>query len=146
MNKRDAVLTLLDSNKPQSFIPAGFFMHFDSAYHRDQAAVDRHLDYFRYTGMDFVKVQLENKFPARQDIRRPNDWAKMALHQQDFYQDQLDVLAGLLKAAQKEVLVIMTLYSPFMCAGHTTSRQRITDHIKEDPEAVKKTWTSLPRA
>lgn len=138
MNKRDTVLNILDESKPREFIPAGFFMHFDEAYHRGQAAVDRHLEYFRYTSMDFLKIQFENKFPVREEIRRPNDWAKMPLYKEDFYQDQLDIVAGLLKEAQKDALVIMTLYSPFMCAGHTTSRELITAHIKEAPDEVKK--------
>ena len=138
MNKRDTVLNILDKSTSQEFIPAGFFMHFDLAYHRGQAAVDKHLEYFRHTGMDFVKIQFENKFPVRQEIRRPNDWAKMPLYKEDFYQDPLDIVAGLLKEAQKEALVIMTLYSPFMCAGHTTSRELITAHIREDPDEVKK--------
>ena len=138
MNNRDTVLSILDESTRQEFIPAGFFMHFDRAYHRGQAAVDRHLEYFRYTGMDFLKIQFENKFPVIQEIRRPNDWAKLALYKEDFYQDQLDIVAGLLKEVQKEALVIMTLYSPFMCAGHTTSRELVTAHVKEDPDEVKK--------
>jgi uroporphyrinogen decarboxylase len=32
----------------------------------------------------------------------------------------------------------MTLYSPFMCAGHTTSGQMITEHIAQDPAATKR--------
>ena len=138
MNKRDTVLKILDEGTPQEFIPAGFFMHFDPAYHRGQAAVDKHLEYFRFTGMDFVKIQFENKFPVRQEIRRPEDWSKIPLYKEDFYRDQLDIVAGLLKETQKEALVIMTLYSPFMCAGHTTTRELITAHIREAPDEVKK--------
>ena len=138
MNKRDTVLNILDKGTPQEIIPAGFFIHFDPAYHRGQAAVDKHLEYFRYTGMDFVKIQFENKFPIREEIRRPKDWSKMPLYKEDFYQDQIDIVASLLKETQKEALVIMTLYSPFMCAGHTTSREQITAHIREDPDEVEK--------
>jgi uroporphyrinogen decarboxylase len=35
-------------------------------------------------------------------------------------------------------LVIVTLYSPFMCAGHTTSEQIINRHIRENPAKAKK--------
>ena len=40
----------------------------------------------------------------------------------DFYRPQLEVVDALVKAAGREALVLVTLYSPFMCAGHSTSR------------------------
>jgi len=138
MNKRDLVLNILDETKPQNYIPAGFFIHFDAAYHRGPAAIDKHLEFFHYTGMDFVKIQYENVFPHNPDIQKPEDWKKMPLYQKDFYKEPLDVVAGLIEAAKKEALVIMTLYSPFMCARATTSEEIITNHIKQAPDEVKK--------
>jgi uroporphyrinogen decarboxylase len=138
INRREAVLSLLDESKTQEYIPAGFFIHFDKSCHRCQAAIDKHLEYYRYTGMDFVKIQYENAFPRRPEIRKPDDWEKMPLYGKGFYEDPLDTVKGLVKAAKDEALVIMTLYSPFMCAGHTTSDQTITQHIRENPEKVKR--------
>ncbi|MBL7199452.1 MAG: hypothetical protein ISS56_04835 [Anaerolineae bacterium] len=136
MNKRDRVLRLLDEAAPQEYVPAAFFMHFDPSCHRGQAAIDKHLEYYRYTGMDLLKIQYEHAFPRRPEIQTPDDWAGMPLYGVDFYQDPLDVVGGLVKEAKGEALVLMTLYSPFMCAGHTTSGQMITEHITQDPEAV----------
>ena len=79
MNKRDLVLNLLDKDKKQEVIPAAFFLHFDDIYHRGQAAVEKHLEFFRYTDMDFVKIQYENGFPPRPDIQTPADWEKLSL-------------------------------------------------------------------
>jgi hypothetical protein len=76
MNKREIVLNLLDEGASTSYIPAGFFIHFDERYHRGQSAIDKHLEYFRYTGMDFVKIQYENRFPDRSEITKPADWAQ----------------------------------------------------------------------
>ncbi len=139
MNRRDAVLYLLESDKEQEYIPAGFFVHFDESFHKGQPAIDKHLEYFRYTGMDFVKIQYENPFPAIPEIKRPRDWAAMPLYKREFYEAQLGVVDGLVKAAKSEALVIMTLYSPFMMTQFTTrSLELINDHIKEDPDQVKK--------
>lgn len=137
MNKREAVLDLLNAGKEQTYTPAAFFIHFDPAYHKGGAAINKHLEYFRHTGMDFVKIQYEDGFPHLPEIQKPADWAKMPFYRKDFYQNQLDILAGLLESAQKEALVIMTLYSPFMCAGSTTSRQTVQAHIEEAPEKVQ---------
>ncbi len=82
--------------------PAAFFLHFDPAFHRGQPAVDKHLEYFRQTDMDFVKIQFELPFPVRAEIVRPADWRKMPLYREDFYAPQLDVVKGLVKAAKKD--------------------------------------------
>jgi uroporphyrinogen decarboxylase len=137
MNKRDAVLSLLDKDAKPTYVPAGFFLHFDPKYHTGQAAVDKHMEYFHYTGMDFVKIQYERKYPAIPEIREPEDWAKMPDYPLEFYAEQLKVVEGLVKAAKSEALVILTLYSPFMFAAQTTSYEMITRHMAESPEKVK---------
>jgi uroporphyrinogen decarboxylase len=138
MNKRELVLSLLDESKFPEYIPAAFFMHFPLAYHAGEAAVNRHMEYFRATGMDFVKIQYEKSFPRIPSIQKAEDWANMPLYGLDFYAEPLGVAEGLVNAARPEALVIQTLYSPFMCAGHTTSDEMITRHMQENPEAVKR--------
>jgi uroporphyrinogen decarboxylase len=137
-NKRDAVLAMLDKSGRQPYVPAAFFIHFDPKFHFGQAAVQKHLEYFRYTGMDFVKIQYERVFPLIPGIKQPADWAKMPSYPLDFYEPMLSAVQGLVKAAKPEALVLMTLYSPFMCAGHTTSLPLLTAHLEENPEAVRK--------
>ena len=137
MDKRDAVLSLLDLGAAPAHTPAAFFMHFGSAYREGPAAIAKHLDYFRHTGMDFVKIQYEHVFPEIAEIKTPADWRKMPVYDSSFYEAPLEVAKGLVEAVKGEALVLMTLYSPFMCAGHTTSDATITEHLKEDPEAVK---------
>lgn len=138
MNKRDAVLSLLDPNYTAGYIPAAFFLHFDPAYHRGQAAVEKHLEYFHYTGMDFVKIQYEHVFPHNLDIQKPEDWVNMPFYPLDFYAEPLRVVEGLVKAAKPEALVVLTLYSPFMIAGQVVGADVVTEHIKQNPGAVKK--------
>ena len=137
MNKRESLLNLLNPAKAQETIPAAFFLHFDPADHQGQAAIDKHLEYFRYTGMDFVKIQYERTFPHLPQIQWPADWRKMPVYELDFYEPQLQVVEGLVKAAKDEALVLITLYSPFMCASHTASLELVTRHIQDNPKAVK---------
>ena len=138
MNKRDLVLSLLDEGVKTPFTPAGFFIHFDPKFHRGQAAVDKHLEYFRYTGMDFVKIQYENRFPIRPEITKPEDWAMMPCYGLDFYEDQINIAKGLVEAAGKDALVLMTLYSPFMCAGQSVGKTILPEHLRENPEQTQK--------
>jgi uroporphyrinogen decarboxylase len=137
-DKRDTMLELLNKNRSQDYIPAAFFLHFDKSCHFGQAAVEKHLEYFRYTNMDFVKIQYERTFPPISEIKKPDDWKKMALYRLDFYEPELQVVRGLVKAAKKDALILVTLYSPFMCAGHTTSQSLLTAHLHENPDQVRK--------
>ena len=138
MNKRDTMLNLIHNTALSDYIPAAFFQHFDSAHHQGQAAIDKHLEFFRSTDMDFVKIQYEQLFPPSAPIRKPEDWAHVPLCSEEFFEAPIHVVEGLVKAAQAEALVIMTLHSPFMWATHLDEHADITNHLKEDPEAVKK--------
>ena len=71
-------------------------------------------------------------------IREPEDWAHAPLCSEEFFEAPIRVVEGLVKASKSEALVIMTLYSPFMWAAHLAEDGAITNHLQENPEAVKK--------
>ena len=136
MNKRESVLSTLDSNQSTPYIPAAFFLHFDKNHHHGQSAINKHLEYFHYTGMDFVKIQYELSFPSQNEIQEPRDWKKVKFYRDDFYKDQWGIVDGLVKSAGRDALVIMTLYSPFMCAGQIVNKDLLVQHINTDPDPV----------
>lgn len=143
MNKRERIMALLEGNATRSYTPAAFFLHFARSCHRGQAAIDKHLEYFRATDMDFVKIQFENPFPPRPEIKTPADWRKMPCYGPEFYEGQLEVVKGLVDAAKAEAMVVLTLYSPFMCAVQSgrvpgAPRSLMLDHLEEDPEQAAK--------
>ena len=137
-SKRQLVLDLLDESKTPETVPAAFFIHFAEDEDVGQPAIDKHKEYFRFTGMDFVKIQYEVGFPLHPEIEKPGDWAKLPLHGKEYYADQIGVVEGLVKTLKKEALVVCTLYSPFMLAGGSVGHERLVEHIEADPEAVKK--------
>ncbi len=137
-DKRELMLGLLNNNIPKDYVPAAFFLHFDKSCHFGQEAVEKHLEYFRYTNMDFVKIQYERTFPPISEIKKTDDWKKMPLYKLDFYEPELQAVRGLVKSAKRDALIIVTLYSTFMCAGHTTSQSLVTSHLQENPDKVKK--------
>ena len=137
MNKRDLVLSLIGSQPPAA-VPAAFFLHFDPAYHSGQAAVDKHLEFFRATGMDLVKIQYEQTLPPSAPPRTPADWANAPLFPDSFFEAPVAVAKGLAQAARGEALVIMTLYSPFMWAKRWAGAAVLAAHLRENPEAVQR--------
>jgi uroporphyrinogen decarboxylase len=135
--KREAVLSLLDPASKPRFVPAAFFIHFGEGERLGRAAVAKHLEYFRFTGMDFAKIQYERTFPARPEIRTPADWKTMPRYGLDFYAPQLEAVEGIVKALKQDALVLITLYSPFMCAGQTVGQERLIQHVEQDADAVR---------
>jgi uroporphyrinogen decarboxylase len=140
-NRRDLLFSLLEGRAATGYVPAAFFLHFGPKYQEGEAAIARHKEFFRFTGMDFVKVQYERKFPAH-PISKPSDWANIPALDESFFAPALGVVKGLVDALKPEAPVIVTLYSPFMCAGHVASDNggaaTVTAHLEEDPDAVKK--------
>jgi uroporphyrinogen decarboxylase len=138
INKRDTLLSLVHDHSAPTYIPAACFLHFDRAFHQGQAAIDQHLAFFRATGMDFVKIQYEQGVPPAPGIRTPADWAQAPRCDAAFFEPTIRVAEGLVKAAQGEALVIMTVYSPFMWAAHLVGAATLAEHLREDQQALRK--------
>jgi uroporphyrinogen decarboxylase len=132
MNKRDMMLGLVHGEAPAGYIPAAFFLHFGPQYHEGQAAIDRHLQFFRHTGMDFVKIQYEQGM-AEFPITSPADWARAPRRTEEDFEPAVHVVRGLVEAAGREALVILTLYSPFMWARHLAGDDVLHEHLREHP-------------
>jgi uroporphyrinogen decarboxylase len=137
-SKRDLVLGLLDPATAPEGVPAAFFLHFDKEHHKGRAAVDRHLEYFRATGMDLLKIQYEHPLPPMPGLARPSDWSRVPRYGEEFFRDPLEVVSGLVAEAKREAVVVVTLYSPFMFAGQLCGADTLVRHLEEDPDAVAK--------
>ncbi|WP_321471594.1 uroporphyrinogen decarboxylase family protein [uncultured Paludibaculum sp.] len=137
-NKRERMLQWLAGKPDTHYTPAAFFLHFGPNFKTGSAAAQRHLEFFRATDMDFVKIQFEQTYDRQPNLNTPADWSKLKLQKLDFYEAQLQTVRDLVKAAKKDALIVMTLYSPFMCAGHCATAPVLRRHLEENPEAVKR--------
>ncbi len=138
LNKRERMLHWLAGESTPAYTPAAFFLHFGNGYKAGSAAARRHLEYFHYTDMDFLKIQFEQNYSRQEFLQKPGDWSKLPLAKLDFYEPLLQTVRELVKAEKKNTLILMTLYSPFMCAGQCATAPVLVQHLEENPEAVKK--------
>jgi uroporphyrinogen decarboxylase len=138
VNKRERMFGWLSGQNSTNYTPAAFFLHFGNDYKAGSAAAKRHLEFFRYTDMDFVKIQFEQTYFRQEFLQKPADWSKLKLAGLDFYEPLLQTVRELVKAEKKNSLILMTLYSPFMCAGHCATSPVLLQHLEENPDAVKK--------
>ncbi len=137
MNKREMMLGLISGEAPAGYTPAAFFLHFGPQYQEGRPAIDRHLHFFRHTGMDFVKIQFEQGMPEFA-ITSPADWAHARRLTEKDFAPTIEVVRGLVEAAGREALVVLTLYSPFMWARHIAGQEILHAHLRQHPaQAVK---------
>jgi uroporphyrinogen decarboxylase len=133
-SKRDLMLEVLNMEARPGYVPAGFFMHFGV---RGDAAVKAHLDHFRGTGMDFVKIQFdEQTLPPNDQIKTPQDWSKIPVLPEKWFEPSLYLLKRLIQEAKSEALIIQTLYSPYQMAKQAVTWQVLVEHVKQDAESV----------
>jgi uroporphyrinogen decarboxylase len=133
-SKRDLMLEVLNMEAKPGYVPAGFFMHFGV---RGDAAVKAHLDYFRGTGMDFVKIQFdEQTLPSNDQIKTPKDWSKIPVLPEKWFEPSLYLLKSLTKEAKSEALIIQTLYSPYQMAKQAVPWKVLVEHVTQDAESV----------
>ena len=137
-NKRDRMLQWLAGKTDPNYTPAAFFLHFGNDYKNGLPAAQRHLEYFRQTDMDFVKIQFEQAYDRQPFLQKPADWSKLTLRRLDFYEPLLVTVRELVKTVKKDALILMTLYSPYMCAGQCATGPLLRQHLEENPDAVKR--------
>ena len=132
-NKRELILSVLDQSKPNQYVPAAFFLHFE--HKLGAKAVQDHINFFRATNMDIVKVQYEVVVP-RLEIKTPDDWKKVPVYGEAFFEPQLAVIEDLARELKGEALVLPTVYSPVSLL-HQTVGDGFVELVKKDPEAVR---------
>ena len=137
LNKRERMLQWLEGKGAPGYTPAAFFLHFDDPNRVGTAAAKKHLEYFKYTDMDFVKIQYENDIGSVDFLKKPSDWSRLVPKKLDFFEPQLVTVREIVKSTKKDALVIMTIYSPYMWAEQCASSSVLKLHMKENPDAVK---------
>jgi len=138
MNKRDVILNMIDRTAPSNYTPAAFFMHFRPDHLEGQPAIDKHLEYFKATGMDILKIQFEQVLPPTISITKPEDWLNIPACPADFFEPTLHIVRELVKAVKAEAPVIMTLYSPFMWFNFLADTEVVKAQFRENPGTMKK--------
>jgi uroporphyrinogen decarboxylase len=136
MNKIERVRAAL-AGKAVDRVPAGFWFHFPKDKAHGAASVKAHLEYYRASGVDFLKVMNEHPYQGNVPIVSPADWRKLrpAPLSAAFYQEQLDEIKRIVDQVKGDCLVITTIFGPFSSGNHASSNA-VTAHLKADPVAV----------
>jgi len=130
-------------------IPASFSYHFPQEMVAGHALAQVHLDYYRTSDPDYLKVMNDNYYsaPNLEELSKPSDWAKMeeAPLSSQCFQDQLTGLREIVKELGNEVPIITTVFNPFQ-NGDGMSGWKATEHLKSDPENVNEGLATIARS
>ena len=76
MNKKERVIAAIRGDVPDH-VPVGFSLHFPRTAKTVEEDLKFHLDFFRETDTDIIKIMNENLVPDFGEIRTPDDWNKI---------------------------------------------------------------------
>ena len=140
-NRRERILQVLDQSRPNEYVPAGFFLHFENKLGRK--AVEDHKAFYKATNMDFVKVFYEISVP-KIDIKSGKDWEKVPVYGEEFFAPQIAVIEDLAREFGKEAFILPTVYSPLALANQTLGQGKDLKKLaEEDPVAFGKAIKNL---
>ena len=151
MNKVERVRAVLH-NEPVDRVPAGFWFHFPAAYRGGESMAWRHIEYYKETDLDILKVMNDTGYApvGHVMIKEPKDWARLEPTplSDPLYQSHLDGLKRIVDVLDGEVLIMTTLFNPFHeavvtlraslqgSADESKARDILIQHLRQEPEPV----------
>ena len=145
MTKKQRVLAVLRGEKPDH-TPVGFSLHFPADQNAGEAGVQAHLEFFRETDTDLIKIMNENLVPAQGTIQRPEDWNCIAPINREtpFIKRQLDFTKAILNQYSGDGYSLGTLHGITASSihpieqtyGYDGSRELLLAHLRENEAPV----------
>ncbi len=152
MKKKERVFAAI-RKEAVDHVPTGFSLHFPGESQQGEEAVKAHLQFFRETDTDIIKIMNENLVPDAGDILRPKDWDKIPSYslKDGFMQAQLEMVKRIMDQADGDAFSVGTLHG--ICAsaihpiearyGYEKVREMFCVHLREDKQPVVEAWKRI---
>lgn len=139
--KRERMLAALAGGEVDH-VPAVFSVHFPKEAAAGDAAVKAHMDFYRRTDCDAVKIMNENLIPPIGRLQTLRDWEKVQAYgmDADFITKQMDLVKRILEQAGSQSYVLATIHG--VCAscihpieaayGYQDARRVLCDTLRQN--------------
>lgn len=136
MTKRERILAVM-KKEAADYVPAGFWFHYKSEY-TVQQMIDAHLELYKETGMDLIKIMQDYMYPVSGKITCAEDWYHIEVKGTDSeeFKKLADVIRGIRKEAGEDVMLFQTMFGPFKAASIAFGDDILMKYSKEAPDAV----------
>lgn len=139
MDKRMRMKNAMDG-QPVDRVPVSFWFHYQGEQAAGPAHVAAELDFYRQTGVDFLKMMSDGFFnyPCNYPVSRAADWARItplgSRHPQ--IRDQVERAKRINDALQGDCCTFYNAFAPFSTIRHAAGDARIMSHLRENPAAL----------
>ena len=142
MNKRERVMNCL-SGRAHDRVPGSFWHHFPEDKWFSDAAVKAHLDFYRETNVDFLKIMEELRYTF--DMKSASDWFHYRPEKRHSPERaaQLEIIKRISGALGGECMIFTTVFDPLRTVGITMGYEFIEAHIKENLKAVSAAFKAM---
>lgn len=147
MDKKERVLAAINQ-EPVDCVPCGFSLHFPSDRSSGEEGVRAHLDFFRESDTDIIKIMNENLFPCFGAMTDASSYSALCRGfsiDSPFMQDQLAFTREILDRADGDAFSVGTLHGITASAIHplekmgvpyAEARERLVAYFRESPEKM----------
>ena len=141
MTKKERVLKSFNNEKVDK-VPVGFWFHFPEDMDLEKEGVDAHINFYKESGIDFIKIMCDGYFdypnPIIPNIKKPEDWYNMKPLGKDhpFIEGQVKRAKEIVKRLDGECCTFYNVFCPMSYLRFGSSEELLMSHLKEDPKAV----------
>ena len=142
MNKRERVIAALEGRETDR-VPVGFWYHFPEEKQKGQACIDAHIEFYKNTNQDFIKIMCDGYFgypnETLMNMKSVSDLYNMKPLGKDhpFIREQVERAKAIVDAVGNECCVFYNVFCPLSYFRLQLDWDKMMECIKEDKEAVK---------
>lgn len=142
MNKRERVIAALEGRETDR-VPVGFWYHFPEEKQKGQACIDAHIEFYKNTNQDFIKIMCDGYFgypnETLMNMKSVSDLYNMKPLGKDhpFIREQVERAKAIVDAVGNECCAFYNVFCPLSYFRLQIDWDKMMECIKEDKEAVK---------
>lgn len=124
MTKRELVTKVLNG-EATPIIPSCFSLHFPQEDKFGERTINAHLQFFKDTDTDIIKIMNENAFPANPGVYSAIDFKRLRVQDSKsaFVQNQVDLVKAILDRADTDKYPMCTIQGVIASLGHSMRPQ-----------------------
>lgn len=139
MNKTERVQNAFEG-KPVDKVPVSMWFHFQRDDRYGDEFVKTHLNYYRATNIDFLKLMNDAFFPFPIDVKinKASDWRSLKPKGKNskYIREQAEYAARINDVLQGDCMTFWSIFAPFSSMRFTVGDPMVTEQLKEDPQSV----------
>ena len=124
MNKKERVIAAI-RHEAVDYVPCGFSLHFPHDKAFGEAGVKAHLDFFKETDTDIIKIMNENLFPSNPGVKTSEDFNRIGpfTRKSEFIVHQTDLVKAILDKTGGDSFSVCTIHGASFSFVHTMRPQ-----------------------